>query len=363
MGKKRKKQEVYNESIRAADSRNLKRVTRLIELLQDEHISDETRRKLRNWLASPVSEEEKYEAIGNMMCREIEQYDWNRKPSAETTRSFGELRRRLGLDAEAKEETAPRPRLGIRKIAWRAAAVVIPLLFIAGGVYFGLVRSKKAPSPTIAERTIEVYRGVQKEVLLSDNSQVWVNSESKITFAEEFEDERRVSLQGEAYFKVERDEQKPFIVHTEHLDIRVLGTTFDVKAYPESGTTEVILYEGLVEVTAGRQSVRLASKEKVVYRHQTGEMYKTLFTNGSDDWRSDVITATDEPLGVIFHMIGNYYDREIVFDEATFRNSELFEISFGRNHQPEEVLEILCQLSGEAFSYEANDNEIRIIIN
>jgi transmembrane sensor len=87
-------------------------------------------------------------------------------------------------------------------------------------------------------------------MLLPDGSKVWLNSESRIEYNRNFNDTiREVTLEGEAFFDVVKDKTRPFIVHTSDIDIRVLGTAFNVKSYPKEPSIETTLIRGLIEVT------------------------------------------------------------------------------------------------------------------
>lgn len=97
---------------------------------------------------------------------------------------------------------------------------------------------------------IDVALGTKTKVQLPDGSHVWVNSDSKLTYAETFKGPtREIYLEGEAYFDVVKDPKHPFIVHTNGIDIKVLGTAFNVKAYKAESTIEATLVHGLIEVT------------------------------------------------------------------------------------------------------------------
>jgi len=97
---------------------------------------------------------------------------------------------------------------------------------------------------------IMVSPGTRTKVQLPDGTQVWVNADSKFSYPESFKGQtREVFLDGEAYFDVVKDPKHPFIVHTSGINIRVLGTAFNVKAYKAEHTIEATLVHGLIEVT------------------------------------------------------------------------------------------------------------------
>ena len=118
---------------------------------------------------------------------------------------------------------------------------------------------------------LTIHPGSRSKIVLPDGSQVWVNSGSKLSYASNFEGKiREVYLNGEAYFEVTKNPQKPFIVHTSGIDIKVLGTEFNVKAFDLEPTIEATLIRGSIEVLkkddANAGSVLLKPHEKLVYQ-------------------------------------------------------------------------------------------------
>jgi transmembrane sensor len=147
-------------------------------------------------------------------------------PSAETKISRGRNRRIVALS-------------GI------AASVII----ITGVLYNGLFSKNKKPDHA-AVNTVSTHKGSKSNIQLPDGTMAWLNADSKLTYDENFRgDFREVSLEGEAYFDVVKDKTRPFIIHTKTIDIRVLGTAFNVRAYETEKNTETSLFRGSVEVT------------------------------------------------------------------------------------------------------------------
>jgi ferric-dicitrate binding protein FerR (iron transport regulator) len=177
---------------------------------------------------------------------------------------------------ETEEPLFPVPHLPRRRIQpwkiWLAAASVTGLLFLAG-------RYLLFPSATTAqsENVIVAQRGTKSKLLLPDGTQVWLNSDSRIIYANSFNDTiREVRLEGEAYFDVVKDVKRPFIVHTSGINIRVLGTAFNVKSYPQEPTIEATLVRGLIEVEKNNQPqssrILLKPNEKLVYNKQMDQL-------------------------------------------------------------------------------------------
>ena len=138
----------------------------------------------------------------------------------------------------------------IRKWYWAAAAV---LFFSIGLFTFGtLFNRKEGKTLAILSEINEVStrQGSKSKIQLPDGSVVWLNAGSKLTYNKEYGQQiREVSLSGEGYFDVMKNKEKPFIIHTANINIKVLGTVFNVKAYPEDKQTETSLIRGSIEVT------------------------------------------------------------------------------------------------------------------
>src|SRR5205085_10891901 len=101
-------------------------------------------------------------------------------------------------------------------------------------------KSKTFPGPnrSIAQNTVMTKPGSKSKLQLPDGTQVWLNSDSKITYGESFMGAtREVQLSGEAYFDVVKDKEHPFIIHTQSIDLKVLGTAFNVRSYANEKNT------------------------------------------------------------------------------------------------------------------------------
>ena len=128
------------------------------------------------------------------------------------------------------------------------AATVIGLIICA---YILVPLTKTTPKNNLALNEVLLAKpGAKIYMLLPDGSKVWLNSESKLEYKKKFNDStREVTLEGEGFFDVVKDKKHPFIVHTSDIDIKVLGTAFNVKSYPKESYIETTLLRGLIEVT------------------------------------------------------------------------------------------------------------------
>lgn len=156
----------------------------------------------------------------------------------------------------------PAASAGPRRVRIAALALIAALLI--GTWWF--TRPSVVESPALAVQAVQseisTRNGSRSKVLLPDGSQVWLNSGSKITYGKDFNTAlREVHLIGEAFFDVMKDTAHPFIIHARNIDIRVVGTAFNVRSYPEDKTVETSLIRGIIEV-----NVHSRPKEKFILK-------------------------------------------------------------------------------------------------
>jgi len=152
-------------------------------------------------------------------------------------------------------------------VRWMAAASVLIVMVGVGIVYF---REQRAGTADRVQPVaiLAAARGARKSAKLPDGSQLWLNAGSRVVLAAGFSrDNRELTLEGEAFFDVKHDEQHPFLIHTGALEVRVLGTTLNVRAYPGEASMETTLIEGKAEIgLAGnpQSAILLHPNEKVI---------------------------------------------------------------------------------------------------
>lgn len=170
----------------------------------------------------------------------------------------------LSPEEEMQGYPLPEPAGGssVSRRAFRMAAVVAAILVVSGGIY-RLLPKRSPGTPTARLSEVSTKNGSRSKVLLPDGSQVWLNAGSRLTYANDLTSAptREVTLSGEAFFEVVHDDAHPFIIHTRTLDIRDIGTRFNVKSYPDDPTTEATLIQGAIEI-----SFRKTPGEKIILK-------------------------------------------------------------------------------------------------
>lgn len=233
--------------------------------------------------------------------------------------AFKRLQRRLDLPG-------PKPALSLfSKWARIAALWILPLVLLVSSIYMykdaSTIRHHLAQVSMI-EHFVPV--GKREMVTLPDSSRVWLNSGSVLVYPSAFfGDRREVYLSGEGYFEVEGNREKPFIVNVRTLGVEVLGTRFDVWAYPESQEIKTTLEQGSVQVRLNEASDRiyqLKPNEQLVYHVNNKEVdVRQVRSADYSDWRSgglffdnasfrDVIRTIERNYGVTVHLHTSVYN-------------------------------------------------------
>lgn len=179
---------------------------------------------------------------------------------------------RAASESEDEEVPARRKRRWSRRKSMITGMTVV-VIIVAGLFaknYTASTQQEQQPEPIVTQK------GSRSRTLLADGTTVWLNVGSKLTYENDFNGAtREVRLEGEAFFDVVKQPQRPFIVHTSGIDIKVLGTTFNVKSYPEDQNVETILYKGSVQVLRHDDSasniIQLVPNQRVVIPKKAAE--------------------------------------------------------------------------------------------
>ena len=194
----------------------------------------------------------------------------------------------------------------------------------------GVTYASGVESESVVYNKLEIPRGGEFCLTLSDGTRVWLNSETSIQYPVAFgAKERRVFVQGEAYFEVAKDEGKPFhvlapfIVHTPNAQTTVLGTSFNIRAYPEEKRSQTTLAEGSVRIYSPGSSMLLKPGEQAEVSALSGEMVKQeVEVKNFTSWKDGRFVFEQQPLEDIMRTLERWYDIRVIFkDEGAKRIS------------------------------------------
>ncbi|GBU07721.1 iron dicitrate transporter FecR [Bacteroidales bacterium] len=212
-----------------------------------------------------------------------------------------------------------------------------------------------------SEVVIKTDKGQRTQVHLPDGSVVDLNSLSTLTYQQRFgKEDRQVNLSGEGYFQVKKDTKKKFIVSTKHLDIEVLGTSFNVNAYEGKSVFELALVEGSVLVsthTLPVQTVLLSPNEKAVFDiNKNALMVMSSDKNIEMAWVSKELVFRSEAIKNVLARIERRYGVTINHDIPNF-GEDLYTGTFDN----EELLDVLNILKTHyKFSYKIKQDDVWI---
>lgn len=207
----------------------------------------------------------------------------------------------------------------IRRWVMYGAAILIPLVLFVG--LFMQVDSRVNLLSEVEYDEVYVPNGERMQVLFQDGSKVHLNSGSRIRYPKQFGlSERRVQLEGEAWFEVAKNRNRPFVVDLSCLDVRVLGTTFDVKAYPGEEAILVALESGSVELKSKTlKNLLLKPGEKAFYNRASGrcEVARSRNVAAYSAWRRNVLVFKDAPLSEVMATLSRTYNIAFTVADST----------------------------------------------
>jgi ferric-dicitrate binding protein FerR (iron transport regulator) len=221
----------------------------------------------------------------------------------------------------------------------RAAAVLVFLLSTSVASFY--IYTDSNPKLVICETIVPL--GSQAKIILPDSTVVWLNSGSTLKYNNLFgKNTRDVSLTGEGYFEVTEDKKIPFLVHTNSIEIKVLGTVFNVRSYTDDPTIEVDLLEGKVDVmnleAEPKPKLTLYPNEKVVYYKENKSMLSiAVDASKSAQWTIGKLCFVDVPIEKIVKDIERKYDVHIIIESDKIK-TEIFSGSLDLNQPLNELL-------------------------
>lgn len=327
----------------------------IIDSLFSGDLPEETGDDIRLWLTEDQGRDTKHQALEDMFMQSVREVA---SPAEATFDSLREIHEKLNLPAPELGETriVPRGRPIFRRAIVRVAAVVIPILVIAGAV---LIQTGKDAASTAAGShaewlTLTAGNDSGENITLADGSTIALSPGAMVSYPGSFGKGRNVKVSGQALFRVVGDESAPFVVETGQVTITVLGTEFEVTTHEGSRLTTVVLYSGSVRIDAGRHSVTLSPGQMCEYDGNTGLLSVGKARTKGTDSKLDFRMATlCEMLGVIAREYG--MRTEI---DGRLSNTR-YTIRFEGTEDVETVLETIRRLTGN-FEYDIKDRCIYI---
>lgn len=293
------------------------------------------------------------------------------------------LKYETGIPEEEEEIGPAHPSRKVRRLFWpfggiAAAAAILIFFFVRQQA------PQSAPERT-AQNTVSTKPGSKSKIQLPDGSQVWLNSDSRITYDENFRGPfREVQINGEAYFDIAKDKDHPFIIHAGSIDVRILGTSLNIRSYTNEKRTEAVLIRGSIEVTLrnspdkkiilqpndklvvqdGRQAVikeTLAKQRKetmpvmtlgVAHFEEKDSTVKDIL------WVKNKLSFDQETLEEVARKIERWYDVKVTITDNRLKHSEYSAVF--EDESLRQVLEALRAAGNGSFRYSISKREVII---
>ncbi len=227
----------------------------------------------------------------------------------------------------------------------RVAAIIVLIITSSVAIYY-MHKYMSISNQDSQLVEMEVPPGSQTKVILPDGSVVFLNSGSILKYDVSYANRktREVHLSGEGYFEVKRDEERPFIVHAQELNAKVLGTEFDVRAYQEDPEIEVNLMTGSLNVYSDSETngnIVLSPNERLVYNRKTKKMWSSK-TNASlaIRWITGRISFVNIPLLDVISEFEKKYNVKINIKTEKMKN-EIFSGSISTKFSIDEILDYI----------------------
>jgi transmembrane sensor len=238
----------------------------------------------------------------------------------------------------------------------RMIGIAASLLLIAfASTLFFIVKEKSSTSIVLMKLAKEQQR---KQVGVSDGSQIWINSQSSLEYPEQFKDDlREVKLEGEAFFEVAKEAARPFVVHTQNVSVKVLGTSFNVKSYNEDDDIIITLATGKVQVEVEGHQEFLTPGEQLVY-YKRNKTFKRLRVDPASTyaWREGWLVFNSAQLVDITKTMERTYGVKISIEGETLKQTNV--TLKLKDENINNVLEVLSFSAG--FHYEITDFIVNI---
>ena len=218
-------------------------------------------------------------------------------------------------------------------------------------------RDIDSPDTTEVFHTLEIPRGGEYLLTLSDGTMIYLNSESTLSFPVKFQGkERKVYLTGEAYFKVAKNTEHPFVVTAGELEVLVTGTTFGVRAYKDEKDIQTTLESGQVTVRVEGKSVKLVPNKQVLFNKSTmGLEVRDVDVDLYLAWADGRLVYDNCPLEKILTDLGRWYNIDVFYSRDELRSYQ-FSLNMKKHEEFTQVLELIGK-TGEV-QFEIKDNTV-----
>jgi len=248
-------------------------------------------------------------------------------------------------------------RIAVQRTIQYAAVL---FLFLLTGYYIAYYKINK--ENLNAYTVFSIPNSEMGSIILPDGTKVELNSSSELKYPLRFLNSREVFLTGEAFFDVKSDPHNPFLVHVNDFTIKVTGTRFNIKSYPDANS-ETTLEEGKIAVINddGNKIIELKPNENLVYDKTQNRIFVTnVDTNQKTGWRKGKIFLKNQTIDEMSKIIERWYNVRIVFDDESIKQVRLTGTIL-KDKPIEQLLNVLVKSESIDFKYITESNGSNVV--
>jgi len=332
---------------------NIRENGKLVEKFVEGRCSSDEATKVVQWFKDSSYRITLFQSLRKLWYREIEKEE-NKEEKVNLVPTLDKIHHRISIDRET-EVTGLQKRARIYRTLFRVAAVLILPLLLTSILFINEKLNLAAKDNLYTE--VSVSPGSKLRTILPDGTVVWLNSGSTLKYPQSFSNNNRQAiLTGEAYFNVISDQLHPFVVKTEGLDLKVIGTSFNVMAYPEENNISVTLEEGKISVEKPSSDKKISRlcflepNEQILFQKETGEAkLATVNTDQFTSWKDGKLIFRNNSLDFIFNRLERWYNAEI----EIMGDGKLPQAPYTLTIEDETIIQVLEYLSvASGLSYE-----------
>lgn len=318
-------------------------------------ISDEESKILTEWLDSSTANKQTY-----LQLEELWNHKQDQTNNSQAIAAYDKLINRIRFAEVVQTESRVHRIISqVNQFARYAAIIIFMLAFGYLAYYYFTEESSKNEFCMIS-----VPKANKSEIMLPDGSKIWLNNNSKLIYPKKFNGhERKVELTGEAYFEIKKNYKVPFIVKTSDISVKVLGTKFNVSAYPNDKFIETTLISGKVTVNSNEnpevENV-LNPGESLTYDKVSNKTtIARVDTKFYTYWMKGEFSFKDERFETLAKKIERIYNVEITFEDPKLKD-KTYTGNFKVDDNIYTILEIFKKSTSEPIEYTADRNKISI---
>ncbi len=317
--------------------------------------TEEENRSIYEWLTSSPKNKKEFARL---------QFIWNFS-------ALKYLNRHIDTD---KDLQLIKTRIYRRKAHWEkfrtivytavSTAAVAALVFLFTPPKSSQVSSSEQTAQQTNQTEIFIPKGLEGNVTLADGSKVWLNSGSRITYPKDYSAEnRKLFLDGEAYFEIKTDKAHPFLVETSKVSVLVTGTRFNLSSYSDDNTVETTLCQGSVTLRQhdAKKEIHLKPNDKVIYHKDNGAIRKEIVDSQvAIAWKDGILSFKEVPLREIIKKLERKFNTPIHIQDPKI-GEYTYTATFEKEKGLQAILDIIVTSAPIIYRQE-NDGSITLLL-